>query len=96
MTAVTDTSTTPEVARPRWIRPWYPGGEDVAAGRFGSPPVFIGHLYPDCEELLRVDPYPAEGAGWLDPRQPGVCEDCLFRHDPALYAELFTEEGAAT
>lgn len=63
-----------------WIRPWYPGGEDVAAGRFNKPPVHIGHIYPDCEDLLAVDSEPREGSGWLDPAAPGTCPTCLYRH----------------
>ncbi|MEV4837760.1 hypothetical protein AB0K05_24780 [Nonomuraea sp. NPDC049486] len=65
-----------------WIRPWYPGGEDVKAGRFDQPPVFIGHLYPDCPQLLSVDPAPREGSGWLDPRAPGTCPACLPSREP--------------
>lgn len=75
-----------------WIRPWYPGGEDVGAGRFGQPPVFIGHIYANCEDLLAVDSDPREGAGWLDPRQPGTCPACLQRHNSQLHAELFNDE----
>lgn len=75
-----------------WIRPWYPGGEDAAAGRFAGRPVLIGHIYPDCEELLRVESSPREGSGWLDPHQPGTCQECLYRHDPKLYAEIFGDE----
>ncbi|MGA5764506.1 hypothetical protein [Nonomuraea bangladeshensis] len=75
-------------ATSEWIRPWFPGGEDVKAGRFGEPPVFIGHIFPDCEELLAVDSDPREGSGWLDPRKPGTCPDCLTRHDPKLADEL--------
>lgn len=63
-----------------WIRPWYPGGEDVDAGRFAGQPVFIGHIYPDCEDLLAVDSSPREGSGWLDPNMPGTCQSCLNRH----------------
>jgi hypothetical protein len=49
-----------------WIRPWYPAGR-------------VGHLYPDCPHLLRIEPDPAEGAGWLDPHQRNVCDPCLKR-----------------
>ncbi|MEU6781461.1 hypothetical protein ABZ912_19835 [Nonomuraea angiospora] len=64
-----------------WIRPWCPGGEDVAAGRFDGKPVHIGHIYPDCEDLLRVESSPREGSGWLDPSMPGTCQTCLYRHN---------------
>ena len=63
-----------------WIRPWYPGGEDVAASRFHHAPVHIGHIYRDCEDLLAVDSSPREGSGWLDPNAPGTCQTCLHRH----------------
>ncbi|WP_049568701.1 hypothetical protein [Nonomuraea sp. SBT364] len=64
-----------------WIRPWYPGGEDATAGQFNEPPVFIGHIYPDCDDLLAVESTPREGAGWLDPNKPGTCLTCLNRHN---------------
>lgn len=79
-----------------WIRPWYPGGEDVGAGRFGQAPVFIGHVYANCEALLDVDADPREGAGWLDPHQPGTCQACLYRHDPKLYADIFGDDEGDT
>ena len=59
-----------------WIRPWYPAGP-------------IGHVLPDCEELLHHVAEPREGSGWLDPRQGEVCVDCLRRHDPGLYKAIF-------
>lgn len=71
-----------------WIRPWYPGEGPI----FGTGGQFIGHIYPDCEHLLRIHPEPQPGAGWLDPRQGPVCPPCLHRHDPKLHAELFSED----
>lgn len=59
------------------IRPWYPAGRE-------------GHIYADCEHLLRDVPEPAKGAGWLDPRGPGVCKPCLIRHIPPWDAECGT------
>jgi hypothetical protein len=59
------------------IRPWYPAGPE-------------GHIYADCEHLLRDQPEPREGSGWLDPRGPGVCEPCLLRHIPPWDAECET------
>ncbi|WP_240777732.1 hypothetical protein [Nonomuraea basaltis] len=50
-----------------WIRPWYPAGH-------------LGHLYPDCEDLLRWGSEPQEGAGWLGPRNGDVCRSCLKRY----------------
>ena len=58
-----------------WVRPWYPGVVDAYSGRIE------GHLFPDCEDLLRVQPDPQEGAGWLDPDAGDVCTTCLNR-DP--------------
>lgn len=75
-----------------WIRPWYPAGVDATATGRG-PMVLTGHIYPDCEHLLRVDSDPREGSGWLDPRMPGACPDCLHRHDPKLYAELYENDS---
>ena len=74
------------------IRPWYPGGDDIRLTTTHRRMVLVGHLYADCEELLRVDPEPKEGAGWLDPRQPGTCQGCLYRHDPKLHAEIFGDD----
>ncbi|WP_405149495.1 hypothetical protein OG589_14720 [Sphaerisporangium sp. NBC_01403] len=71
-----------------WIRPWYPAGVDVHTGQI------FGHLFPDCEELLRVEVEPREGSGWLDPRAGAVCEDCLERHDPKLATEILREYSA--
>ncbi|WP_188187997.1 hypothetical protein [Nonomuraea sp. SYSU D8015] len=56
-----------------WIRPWYIGaviGGDIE-----------GHIYPDCERLLRIESEPREGAGWLDPAQGPVCDPCKARHN---------------
>jgi hypothetical protein len=50
-----------------WIRPWYPAGH-------------MGHIYDDCELLLRWESEPQEGAGWLDPNGRDVCRPCLKRH----------------
>lgn len=54
------------------IRPWYPAGH-------------VGHIDADCEELLRWEPEPREGSGWLDPQNADpyhpVCADCLHRHN---------------
>jgi hypothetical protein len=75
-----------------WIRPWYSGGVDITATGWG-PMVIVGHLYPDCDDLLRVEADPREGAGWLDPRKPGTCQPCLHRYDPKLYVEIFGDEG---
>lgn len=69
-----------------WLRPWYPAGVNVRTGQI------VGHLDPECPELLRVEPFPHEGAGWLDPRTGDVCEPCLFDRDPALHAEIFGDE----
>jgi hypothetical protein len=72
-----------------WIRPWYPAGVNVHTGQI------VGHLDPECEELLKVEPTPREGAGWLDPRTGDTCEPCLRNHDPELYAALYGQNGAA-
>jgi hypothetical protein len=50
-----------------WQRPWYPAG-------------LVGHIYADCERLLRVVPEPREGCGWLNPLDRHVCGDCLTRY----------------
>lgn len=50
-----------------WIRPWYPAGS-------------VGHLYADCEGLLKTEPEPSEGTGWLDPNKGKVCRACCRRH----------------
>jgi hypothetical protein len=56
-----------------WIRPWYIGA--VIGG-------FIeGHIYPDCQRLLRTTSEPQEGVGWLDPQVGPVCASCKKRHD---------------
>ncbi|UBU10006.1 hypothetical protein [Nonomuraea gerenzanensis] len=57
-----------------WIRPWYVGV--VLTGGH-----FEGHIYPDCERLLRITSEPQEGAGWLDPADPRTCGSCQERHD---------------
>jgi hypothetical protein len=88
--AATETTALPDSAY--WIRPWWPGGIDMAATGWGPDLVVIGHLYADCDDLLDVEADPREGAGWLDPRKPGTCEVCLHRHDPELYAEIFGDE----
>ncbi|WP_433516465.1 hypothetical protein ACQP2T_13385 [Nonomuraea sp. CA-143628] len=93
------TTTTPAPVQPdsvSWIRPWYSGGVDVAASGTAGHIVMVGHLYADCDDLLDVEADPREGAGWLDPRQPGTCPTCLYRHDPTLYAEIFGEEEDTT
>jgi hypothetical protein len=64
-----------------WIRPWYPGGVDVAASGLHGRMVMKAHLYPDCDDLLSVESDPREGAGWLDPSEPGTCETCLHHDD---------------
>ncbi|YCK35147.1 hypothetical protein ACNF49_13990 [Actinomadura sp. ATCC 39365] len=69
-----------------WLRPWYPAGVNVHTGQI------VGHLDADCPELLRVEPYPREGAGWLDPRTGDVCEDCLREKAPDLYDALTGED----
>ena len=74
------------------IRPWYPAGEDVQGCTVNQRLTIKGHLYRDCEELLRWVVDPQEGSGWLDLRAGGVCEPCLYRHDPQLYAELVGED----
>lgn len=55
-----------------WIRPWYPGGH-------------VGHLSPNCLELLQVEPEPREGAGWLDLRTNDTCRACLDQHGYASW-----------
>ncbi|MDF5755797.1 hypothetical protein [Spongiactinospora sp. TRM90649] len=72
-----------------WIRPWYPGRISVATAEI------TGHIYADCEDLLAVVSEPAEGAGWLDPRAPGTCPECLLRHAPDIHADVYglDEEG---
>lgn len=69
------TFTGPDVAWLNWIRPWYVGAVILGSGQFE------GHIYPDCERLLRVDSEPREGAGWLDPSQGPICRSCQKRHD---------------
>ncbi|MFE3449653.1 hypothetical protein ACFXJ8_12025 [Nonomuraea sp. NPDC059194] len=54
-----------------WIRPWYPAG-------------FEGHIYADCPNLLEKVSEPVEGAGWLDPFNGEVCNDCLKRSNDCL------------
>lgn len=54
-----------------WIRPWFPAGR-------------VGHIDPECPELLKWVSEPVEGPGWLDPYAEPVqgsstCEDCLER-----------------
>lgn len=75
-----------------WVRPWFPAGEDMDATRTAGHVVMHGHLFDDCEVLLRRVSEPVEGCGWLDPRGPGVCEDCIERFDEALASELFHDE----
>jgi hypothetical protein len=82
-------TTTATIALPDsayWIRPWYPAGVVVHTGQI------LGHLDPECPELLRVEPYPREGAGWLDPRTGDVCESCLSEKAPDLYDALFSDD----
>lgn len=67
------TLTGPDVAWVRWIRPWYVGA--VINGQID------GHIYPDCDRLLRIANQPQEGTGWLDPTQGPICEACLTRHN---------------
>lgn len=77
MTATTSTVNTEPAATPAWlvwIRPWYVGAV-ITGGRIE------GHIYRDCERLLRIEPEPREGAGWLDPGQGPTCEPCKERHD---------------
>jgi hypothetical protein len=47
-----------------WIRPWYPAG-------------LVAHTRPDCPDLLKVQPHPREGSGWLNPNNGKVCLPCL-------------------
>lgn len=61
-----------------WIRPWYPGHVPVHGFPGGF---YVGHIFADCEELLKVRTDVIEGTGWLDPNQPDVCEPCLERHN---------------
>jgi hypothetical protein len=84
--ATTETTTLPDTAY--WIRPWYPGEIPFRAGK-GH---FVGHIYADCEDLLRIRPEPQEGAGWLDPRKGPMCESCLLRYDPQLHAAVFGDD----
>ncbi|MEV0993449.1 hypothetical protein [Nonomuraea sp. NPDC050202] len=69
-----------------WLRPWYPAGVVVHTGQI------LGHLDAECPELLRVEPNPREGAGWLDPRTGDVCLPCLREKAPDLYDALFSDE----
>ncbi|WP_214103187.1 hypothetical protein [Acrocarpospora catenulata] len=75
-----------------WVRPWFPAGVSVRESTFDRGCVIEGHLFDDCEVLLRRVSEPVEGCGWLDPRQPGTCEDCIERFDEALASELFHDE----
>lgn len=61
-----------------WIRPWYPCGT-------------VGHLFPDCLDLLAWDADPQPGAGWLDPHIGEVCQPCVERHSEALAEEIFPQ-----
>lgn len=52
-----------------WIRPWYPAGT-------------VGHVDPECPELLKHVTTPTEGPGWLDPHAKPVqgattCTECV-------------------
>jgi hypothetical protein len=58
-----------------WIRPWYIGAVQHHTG------LIEGHIYPDCERLLRAHAEPREGAGWLDPNIGPTCPPCKGRHD---------------
>lgn len=96
-TTTTEPAPTSAVTHPSttWIRPWYPGAIDVNATKAAGHVTLEGHLFADCDELLRVATNPQAGAGWLDPRAGGTCELCLHRHDPELYAEITDEKDAA-
>lgn len=56
------TATLPDTTS--WIRPWYPAGS-------------VGHTRHDCPDLLKVEPVPREGSGWLNPDRGKVCIPCL-------------------
>lgn len=65
-----------------WIRPWYPAGA-------------VGHALADCPTLLRVEPEPRAGAGWLNPHRGQVCDTCLKRAGYPLWdAECHTCESS--
>ena len=66
MSTATVITVTPRSAAPApvLIRPWYPAGA-------------VGHTRPDCPDLLKVEPSPREGSGWLNPDVGKACIPCL-------------------
>lgn len=75
-----------------WIRPWFPAGVSVRETTAHRGCVIEGHLFDDCEALLERVLEPVEGAGWMDPRGAGACEDCIERYDADLASELYHDE----
>ncbi|MFI6793635.1 hypothetical protein ACIBG4_40525 [Nonomuraea sp. NPDC050383] len=75
------TATTAASSITDWIRPWYVGAVLTHPQLGGH---IEGHIYPDCERLLRIESQPREGSGWLDPHTGYVCASCTDRRTSSL------------